>query len=366
MNIYMTKGFVKRPECPFCGIFIEKPKELAIRRPGEMPVGSCSCGAVYACDISGRNKGAALIEALVFSCDMDWDLAWSLMAGEDYHEQLVNNYDLDDHLIIPSGSFEGRKIRGSLYFVRLHPEIFEATGEGVRKKLAQATPRVSTATKAPLPAYRLSKKEVEELVRDYNIEPLLNAAASDKRIIRDMQRLLYSGDELFRLRASDSLGKVSAAIAEKDPGAIANLLQKLTESVSYPGASSWGAIDTIGEIVHNTPDLYMGYLSRLLQFLGDGDHRPRIFRAMARAAEASPAPLRNLTFRLLDYLKDPHPETRGYAAMLFGLLGAREAASHLEQITGDSQEINIYHEGDIERISVGRLAKEALEKIKNS
>ncbi|MBW2217590.1 MAG: hypothetical protein JRF34_10435 [Deltaproteobacteria bacterium] len=52
---------IKKPECPFCGsLLIERPTELTTRRPGDMPVGSCSCGAVYACDESGRNMGSAL------------------------------------------------------------------------------------------------------------------------------------------------------------------------------------------------------------------------------------------------------------------------------------------------------------------
>jgi hypothetical protein len=63
--------------------------------PHEMPVGSCSCGAVYACDETGHNLGSAMIEALVFGCNMDWDLAWGLLPEEDYLEKLVENYDLE-------------------------------------------------------------------------------------------------------------------------------------------------------------------------------------------------------------------------------------------------------------------------------
>jgi len=62
---FIGRQVIKKPTCPFCGIFIEKPKELSTRMPGEMPVGSCSCGAVYACDETGHNLGSAMIEALV-------------------------------------------------------------------------------------------------------------------------------------------------------------------------------------------------------------------------------------------------------------------------------------------------------------
>jgi len=69
--------------CPFCGKPIERPRELATHRPREMPVGSCTCGAVYAYDATGHNLGAAFVEALVFACNWDWDLAWGLLPEED-------------------------------------------------------------------------------------------------------------------------------------------------------------------------------------------------------------------------------------------------------------------------------------------
>jgi hypothetical protein len=57
-------------------------------------------------------------------------------------------------------------------------------------------------------------------------------AAQDKRILRDVKRLLYSVEKLFRWKAAEALGKISAVIAQKDPGAISKLLQGLFTSVS--------------------------------------------------------------------------------------------------------------------------------------
>ena len=81
---FLGRDVIERPSCPFCGTLIEKPKELAVRMPHEMPVGACSCGAVYAFDVTGHNLGTAMIEALVFGCNGDWDLAWDLLPEEDY------------------------------------------------------------------------------------------------------------------------------------------------------------------------------------------------------------------------------------------------------------------------------------------
>ncbi len=359
------KDFTKKVECPFCGLPVERPTEPLARRYGEMPAGSCRCGAVFACDITGRNLGAAFIEALVFGCDMDWDLAWSLRPGEDYTDRLVEKYDLKSHLIVPAGSYDGRRVSGALYFIRLHREIRDVTGNGVQNKLGRARGAAAPG-QAPehVSAIKMDKKEIRRLAAEYRVEPLMAAAGVDKRIVRDLQRLLYSEDDLTRHRAADILGQVSAAIAKREPGAISTLLQGLLNSIAAPGAASWGSIEAMGEIIAQTPDLYAGYLPLLYTFLGDRDHRPRILRAAARIARVRPDLLRGAAFRLIKFLNDPDPGVRGWAALLSGYLGMAEAKKDLEKITGDSGRIIIYNNGEFEETTVGRLAAEALEKIK--
>jgi hypothetical protein len=221
---FAGRDIIVKPTCPFCGMSIERPKELEVRMPTEMPVGSCSCGAVYACDVTGHNLGTALIDALVFGCSGDWDLAWDLLPEDDYLEKMVENYDHESHLIVHGGIYKGRRVTGTLYFIRLHQDIREVTAEGVQKRLNRATP----GSPEPSPKRRgkksFSKKEVELLVNNYEVEPLLKLAAQDKRIIRDLQRLLYSVDKLIRWRAADVLGRVAAVIAKYDPRAISKLL----------------------------------------------------------------------------------------------------------------------------------------------
>ena len=130
---FLGKEFASRPRCPFCGVIIDRPKELSTRRQGEMPVGICSCGATYACDETGHNQGSAMIEALVFGCDMDWDLAWGLLPEEDYIQEMVETYDYKNHLIVHGGFFEGRRIAGILFFqtivsIGMNVRILPVTG----------------------------------------------------------------------------------------------------------------------------------------------------------------------------------------------------------------------------------------------
>lgn len=366
MSFRTSKEFVKRVACPFCGMAIDRPRELKTRRPGEMPAGSCACGAVYTFDVTGHNLGAAFIEALVLACDMDWDLASDLASGEDYTEKLLEKYDAESHYVVPAGAYEGRRIAGALYFVRLHQEIREVTSEGVGRKLLRSAPEPFVRAAAKTPAVRkslLTKKQVEELVLENRIEPLLEAAGQDKKVIRHLQRLLCSGDKLFRFRVTETLGKVCAVIAAEDPAPVANLLQELANSFQYSAASNWGALEAMGEIIANTPGVFGGYIPVLYQFLQDEGLRPQAVRGIGIVARTRPELIRRTIPRLLPFLQDANPETRGCTAWVLGSLAASEARPGLAGITGREEVVEFYEDGKITRKTVGRLAAEALEKI---
>ncbi|MCP4575750.1 MAG: HEAT repeat domain-containing protein [Deltaproteobacteria bacterium] len=353
---------IQRAECPFCGLPIEKPKELNTRKPGEMPVGMCSCGAVYACDETGHNLGAALIEALLFGCNMDWDLAWGLVADEDYKQEIVENYDFTTHLVIPSGTYEGRKT-GALYFIRLHQEVQEVTAQGARNRLASAAPENPKTWVKHSSAKRMSKKEVEKKVKAYQIDPILDAVRDDKKIIRYLQRLLYSGDNLLRHRAAEALGSACAVVGDRDPGIVSKLLQGLFYSLTDTAAFPLGAFEAIGEIIAQRPDLYGGYTSQLYQFTGDVNRRVDALKALGRISITQGPFIRKHTLYFFAFLEDPDPMVRGYTVWLMGNLGAHEARKDIEKCLGESHALEIYETGNIRIMPVSEIAKEALNKL---
>lgn len=363
----MGREVFKRPTCPFCGLLVEPPRELTTRRQGEMPVGSCSCGAVYACDESGRNVGSAQIEALVFGCNMDWDLAWSLLPEEDYRMEIVDGYDYQNHLIVPGGFYQSRRIAGVLVFVRLHDEVLEVTGEGVQKRLQQAEKIPETVPKQAQHSAEksrpLSKKDVEAHVLARRMDPLLSAAPTDRKILRTLQRLLYTGDDTLRRRAAEALGRVSAVVGETNPGAVSKILQALLYAITDTAASSWGAFEAVGEIIRHKPEVYAGYVPQLFSFLRDATRRAATLEAVATVAEVRPDLLRKHTYHFLAFLGDPDPAVRGQAVRLLGFLQAAEMRQDIEKLLEDPEELRVYREGDIVELSVGRLAREALDRL---
>ncbi len=361
---FFGKDPVKKAACPFCGQLVERPKELTTRRPGEMPVGACSCGAVYACDETGHNLGSAMIEALVFGSNMDWDLAWGLLPEEDYLAEIVEHYDLISHLIIPGGTYQGRRIAGALYFIRMHKDIQEVTADGVEKRWRAAHDAPSPSEPKQKRQQTLTKKQVEELTKDYQIEPILEAARRDKKVMRYVQRLIYTGDPLARNRAVEILGRTCAVVAEKDPGVVSKLLQGLFYSLTDTAAYPMGAIEAIGHMIAQRPDLFGGYTPQLYQFMGDDTRKTLVLEALGRIAQSSPEILRKHTFHFFSFLKDPDPSVRGYASWFLGNLGAREAKDDIRKLLDETNEMEVYENGQMKKTSVGAMAAEALHKFR--
>jgi len=351
---FFGKDIMVKPACPFCGRLIEKPAPVPSR---EMPLGTCSCGAVYACDVTGHNLGSAMSEALVHACTGDWDCAWDLTPDEDYLDKQLKNYDLETHHIIQGGVYEGRRIAGVLYFIRLNKPIDD-------KALPVRTekPVSSNAQTAPPKTRRRasSKQEVEDRIRNYDLEPLLDLAAQDKRILRDVKRLLYSAENLSRWKAAEALGKISAVIAQNDPGAISKLLQGLFTSVSDTAASSWGSVDAIGEIISALPDHFSSFIPQLVQLSKDPSLLPQVLRAMGTIGATRPDLLRRYSYAMIPLLRHPDSEVRGYAAILLGHLNAYEAKEDLIKLKEDMTAIDIYRKGQIESTSIRQLAIDSL------
>jgi hypothetical protein len=354
---FMGRGVMVKPTCPFCGMVIQRPDQVPSR---EMPLGVCNCGAVYACDVTGHNLGSAMIEALVHACTGDWDCAWELNPDEDYLDQQLKNYDLETHYVFPGGVYEGRRIAGVLYFIKLNKPLADKALPGRPDR-----PISPDTGKTPrrIPRRPSAKQEVEDLIRSYDLERLLDMAAQDKRILRDAKRLLYSAEKLVRWRAAEALGKVSEVIAQKDPGAVSKLLQGLFTSVSDTAASSWGSVDAIGEILSALPDHFSAFIPQLVQLSRDPSLLPEVLRAMGKVGATRPDLLRRFSYAMIPLLRHSDSEVRGYAAILLGHLNAYEAKEDLIKLKEDTTAIDIYRTGQIKSTPIRLLATESLAKL---
>jgi HEAT repeat protein len=149
-------------------------------------------------------------------------------------------------------------------------------------------------------------------------------------------------------------------IAERDPGTVSKLLQRLFTAIDDTAAFTWGAFEAVGEIIRHKPELLAGFIPQLYKYLAEEARRVQALEALGRISRSRPDLIRKIGSRFITLLADRDPRVRGNAAFLVGALGVSEGREALKKLRADNNEITVYDQGELERKTVGELASEAL------
>jgi len=342
----MAKTTLKtRPWCPFCGQDVGRPQYPDRRKLGEFALGSCECGAVYASDPTGFNIGAAIVECLVHACDDNWDLAWDLLPEEDYLTGRIENYDEVTHQVVETRNLDGRIIRGVLYFIRLQENMAELSA---RARDKEKSPAAKTGGSRPAresekgldpkrTRQKANKSLVREMVQNRDTDGLVALSFDDKKTLRLLQRQLYEPDETKRWAVARLIGEVCSRVAMRKPGMVSDLLHLLFEACSDSASSNWGAVETIGFIIAERPDLYGSFTRHLLAYIGDPSTRVQVLWALGTIAAKRPDLIRNTSFyQLIALLDSPVAAVRGHMVRILGRLKAKEVTGKIKSLQDDT------------------------------
>ncbi len=340
----------------------------------EFPVGRCGCGAVYTCDPTGHNVGAAMVEALVFACNDNWDFAWELMPEDDYLTGRIENYDEVTHQVVDIKNIDGRPVRGVLYFVRLHTEIAEISNRVSKKKqerIEQMAPNDVAEDTAPEPVpdkhhvkQKATKNQVKDLVAKGDADALVSLCLDDKKTLRLMQRLLYTPQNDERWHIAWMIGRVTQKVAHREPGQVSELLHRLFEACSDSAATPWGMVETIGSVIAGRPDIFGAFTRHLLGYMADASMQEQVIWSLAEISAKRPDLIRDTPFyNLFHFLNHPEPAIRGQVARLLGRIKATEVAIQLMGLNNDTGELIIWENGKAVKTTVAAEAAKALTAI---
>jgi len=362
-----------KPLCPFCDEPLQRPRDVEPKRLGDFGYGRCDqCGAVFVHDVTGFNLGAALVEALGFACNDNWDMAWDLMPDDDYQDCLIEHYDEATHRIYPSGhDNSGSRVKGALSFIRLLDDVRDVTDKDVKQRLEEAPPPAASLSRASVrprgkPA-RFSKREVNKAVREQRIADLITMALKDRLVLRKIQRLLYSADQDLRWSAVLMLGGVAGALAKTEQAVVGDLVRRMLYAANDSAATNWGTIEVIGEIIRHQPNVYGSFVRHIIGLLPDVPSRPAILWALGRIGEAYPKVVKNSSFfSLFDFLESEDEVIRGHAVWALGRMKASEALAACRRLCSDEAELSLFDGEKIRYTTVGALALEAVIRMEKS
>jgi len=209
------------------------------------------------------------------------------------------------------------------------------------------------------------KMAVEALLRERDLDAILEMNDREPNIPSALIGLLNERDDLLRWRAIEALGVVAKAIDGDGEGAYVKDLvrRQLWTMTEESGGTAWHAAEVVAEMLSQVKWLQEDFASMVVAF---GDTEPweagcawavgRLVSAGAAshlAAEVAPM-TRNLGHA--------DPAVRGHSAIALGRLGAAAARGALEALVGDEAGFERYdfEAGELRPLTVGRAAREAL------
>ena len=184
---------------------------------------------------------------------------------------------------------------------------------------------------------------------------------------------LSSGQSIVRWRAVSFLGPTVAQIAEANPEAGREVMRRLVWGLNEEsGAVAWGAPEALGEIMAQCPALADEFANLLMAYVSDCDMaldfaplRAGAVWGLGRLAKAQPELLRERRAEeiLLPLTHEADPQVRGLAVWALGWSSGSSAAERLSQLTSDEAGVELFDQDQLRTATVGRLAREALERI---
>jgi hypothetical protein len=303
--------------------------------------------------------GAAFIEALLFACNDDDSLAFSLSYGEDYTDAVIGNYDIITHTVTPEKIYNDRYVKGVLIFLKLIDQFKEVTEQKVREKSKNMLP----FTKEKLRSEKFSKEIVRRHAMGNKRAELMALAEEDTRVLNELQRMLYTPDEAMRWQIIEILGEVSGKVSEQRPDLVSKLLSNLLQGAASPGACAWGAVEAAGTIISVTPDLFGEFSPVLLAFLKQKTSLKEVTWAIGKISGMNPGLVKHAFKTLRSFITEQDPSLRGYAVWALGNLGYAEVTEELRTLLADDEKLSIFRNAELKETTVAELAKESIEKL---
>ncbi len=84
------------PRCPFCGSDLMRPSEITVGDAEQSTGGTCSCGALFLVDPTGKNVGTMMAQALNMMTEELKKGIGELVPDEDYQDAVLS-YDWRTH-----------------------------------------------------------------------------------------------------------------------------------------------------------------------------------------------------------------------------------------------------------------------------
>ncbi len=221
---------------------------------------------------------------------------------------------------------------------------------------------------------RKSKKIVRALLTAEDFQGSLKALRQypPRQSVNFLISFFYDRDALIRWRAIAAFGSVVAMLADENMESARVMMRRLMWNLNdESGGIGWGSPEAMGDAAARHAGLAKEFASILRSYLRPDENflehemlQRGVLWGIARLAEVRPELLPETDNYLLPFVTSDDPNHRGLAAWALGNLKSPLAGDALNDLVGDNNEILFFNGLALVPVTVGDLAKAALDKVK--
>ena len=203
-------------------------------------------------------------------------------------------------------------------------------------------------------------------MQEKKFNELAGLAVQERGVLRLLISMTYDKQSIISWRAIEAVGIITGRLSKTNPEIVRNLIGRLLWMIrDESGGIGWSSPEMLGEIVRNSPGLFPDIAPVIVSFHDEWMLTAGVLRAIGRIGKINAGFAEYANSIAGKYLCDPDPVIRGYAAWAFGETGTSESVNDLKKLQNDNSVIAVYTEGELKKITVGRIAEKTIEKLKN-
>ncbi len=194
-------------------------------------------------------------------------------------------------------------------------------------------------------------------LREGDFPGLVELAATSPGVGEILLQFLYDPQDLLQWRALEGLGHLAGAYPAQVGKLISRLLWLLNED---SGSFGWGAAAALGEIGRHRLSVVKEIIPMFCGFLEEEFSRAPMLWGIGRLAEVSPEELREVLPMIVQFLTSTDPQVRALTAWALGKARYGGVAGDLRNLLSDERPVVIYDRGELRRLTVAQVGREAL------
>lgn len=202
---------------------------------------------------------------------------------------------------------------------------------------------------------------ITDCIKMGNYEEIIaHGRENQAQALRYVQMNLFGNyDEILRWLALEALGRLAKEFSEGQDEVYRNVIRRALWAMNdESGNVPWSAPEMMAVVIKASPKQFASFIPLLITNALDNPmcHRGMLW-SIGYLGEEHLAAIQPFLSEILPLLGSQDGDIRGYAVWALGVLNYEPAKEDIVALTDDVATLMLYHDGKLEKCSIGEIAK---------